>query len=509
MSLNWVAQTAIVTNEVVDAACDLSGNTIAACNSAGSVLELFRSTDGGASWTSVYTQSGWTAICATFANGLLVVAAHDGSGIMQIIFSSDGGTTWNVTSCGDNVQIIDIVYIGSDTWVVISANRSYYFYSTDNFATISEPSPGGFYSACSTIWTGTEMQAMGRNPATGNFATAINPTGIGAWGSVADLSPQVTVVAQNIGTPAYQSMFLLFNGLYIYPASDGSDSPSIIYASAFAGLAAPTEVTLPSPSGSGSAYKSVATSALALMASNTSGDIWESTDGVTWSHDTLPSFPVPVYGLVYDSLNGYFIAIGTTGPVANAAVLATVPNVVGELQATAEADIVSAGFSVGSVTTGYDPTIPAGDVASQSPVGGTSAALGTPVDLVTSLGPAPASVAISPTSATVVIGGEQVFTYSTVSPADASVTWSALYGTVNNGVYVAPSNLAHTDDFVTVTRMDDGLTATAEVSLVNKTVTVQAGYRGPKAFPPVLLIQVPTINPKIYMPVENTTVVAK
>jgi hypothetical protein len=63
-----------------------------------------------------------------------------------------------------------------------------------------------------------------------------------------------------------------------------------------------------------------------------------------------------------------------------------VPDVVGMAQATAEAAIVAADLTVGTVTTDYSPTVPAGDVISQDPTGGASVAPGTSVDLVVSLG---------------------------------------------------------------------------------------------------------------------------
>lgn len=67
--------------------------------------------------------------------------------------------------------------------------------------------------------------------------------------------------------------------------------------------------------------------------------------------------------------------------------MGTVPTVVGLAQATAESTIVAAGFTVGVVTTAHSDTVPAGAVISQQPVGGASAPLGSPVDLVLSLGP--------------------------------------------------------------------------------------------------------------------------
>jgi len=65
-----------------------------------------------------------------------------------------------------------------------------------------------------------------------------------------------------------------------------------------------------------------------------------------------------------------------------------VPNVVGEVQINAQADILAAGFVVGTVTTRADDFAPAGVVVSQAPAAGTLAAAGSAVSLVVSLGPA-------------------------------------------------------------------------------------------------------------------------
>ena len=70
----------------------------------------------------------------------------------------------------------------------------------------------------------------------------------------------------------------------------------------------------------------------------------------------------------------------------------TVPDVVNQPQATAEAAIVAATLTVGNVTSAYSDTVAAGNVISQNPIGGASALPGTPVDLVISLGVQPVLV---------------------------------------------------------------------------------------------------------------------
>jgi RHS repeat-associated protein len=68
-------------------------------------------------------------------------------------------------------------------------------------------------------------------------------------------------------------------------------------------------------------------------------------------------------------------------------VMVAVPNVVGMNQTAAESAITAAGLAIGLITQANNPTIPVGIVISQSPAGGSSVPLGSPVSLVVSIGP--------------------------------------------------------------------------------------------------------------------------
>jgi RHS repeat-associated protein len=72
--------------------------------------------------------------------------------------------------------------------------------------------------------------------------------------------------------------------------------------------------------------------------------------------------------------------------------LATVPDVTGMTQASAESAITAAGLTIGGITSIPDTTTPAGQVMSQSPAPGTSVSLGAAVTLTVSLGPATTAV---------------------------------------------------------------------------------------------------------------------
>src|SRR5205814_10535026 len=70
----------------------------------------------------------------------------------------------------------------------------------------------------------------------------------------------------------------------------------------------------------------------------------------------------------------------------------SVPNVVNQTQTAATTAITGAGLVVGTVTSAASATVPSGSVISQNPVGGTSVAPGSAVNLTVSTRPAPASV---------------------------------------------------------------------------------------------------------------------
>lgn len=102
---------------------------------------------------------------------------------------------------------------------------------------------------------------------------------------------------------------------------------------------------------------------------------------------------------------------------------ATVPNVVGQAQATAQTNITNAGFVVGTVTTQSSLVVNAGNVISQNPASGSTETVGTDVDLVVSSGPAqltvPDVVDVSQAAAQTAITNAG-FTVGTITTATSS-----------------------------------------------------------------------------------------
>ena len=107
-------------------------------------------------------------------------------------------------------------------------------------------------------------------------------------------------------------------------------------------------------------------------------------------------------------------SVASIGYLGAGAVL-TVPDVVGLDQTTAESSIVSAGLTLGTVSTANSETVVAGNVISQSPAGGASVASGAAVDLVVSLG------AAQSTTVPDVVGLEQATAESSIVSASLVV----------------------------------------------------------------------------------------
>ncbi len=117
----------------------------------------------------------------------------------------------------------------------------------------------------------------------------------------------------------------------------------------------------------------------------------------------------------------------------------TVPNVVGTDQATAEANIVTAQLTVGTISELNDEVVPAGDVISQSLTAGSSALLNASVDLVISLGPSIPMPKL----------------YSTVVPSVGTDVWVRVNTpeTYTSMVVVATPRIVDTSNVSMVTRI--------------------------------------------------------
>jgi RHS repeat-associated protein len=181
----------------------------------------------------------------------------------------------------------------------------------------------------------------------------------------------------------------------------------------------------------------------------------------------------------------------------------TVPNVVGQAQATAESAIGAAGLTVGVTSAASSPTVPAGQVMSQNPAAGTSVAPGSAVNLVISTGPPPpgltlVSVSISPTDPSILTADTQAFTATGIfgDGSSQNLTDQVVWESTDTGIATIASTGVATgiaQGTTTVRAGKDGIVGTA-------TLTVR--QRIADATPPTAEITSPASNSTLTAPTD-------
>jgi beta-lactam-binding protein with PASTA domain len=169
------------------------------------------------------------------------------------------------------------------------------------------------------------------------------------------------------------------------PASDGTDTLRNIEQLQFTELDG-TITTVPAPGAGGGVNRFLVPNVVGMTAADAAALLAGS--DFTSSSTLANSTTVPIGIVISQSPNA-----GLSRPVgSNVALVVSagtlVPNVVNQTQATATANIVAAGLTVGSVTQETSNTVLAGRIISQSPVAGTSVQIGTAMALAVSLGTA-------------------------------------------------------------------------------------------------------------------------
>ena len=108
------------------------------------------------------------------------------------------------------------------------------------------------------------------------------------------------------------------------------------------------------------------------------------------NHGTVPAGQVFLQAPAGGALATSGASVNYT--VSDGPVMVTAPAVVGLANVPAQTTIVGAGLAVGTLAQSFDEVVPVGSVISQTPAGGASVPLGSPIDLTLSKGPAPVTV---------------------------------------------------------------------------------------------------------------------
>jgi hypothetical protein len=415
---------------------------------------IFTSDDGGVTWTDRTSTSpvfnGGAGFVA-YNNGLFYVGSYP-----SIIWTTPDGVTWTQfnPSGGTYPAFIAAAGDGSNTVIIGAATSNVQEYTIDNGVTIRTfgPLPANYYRQeqdC-LVWNGTQFVAVTIDSGGTVYSVFTAPSGFGTGGPVWTQVASGSVRLASAGG-GHGSLFGFDPAIGYLTTTFGGGINNFLLSATPAGLPSATPFN-PLP-GNNTLALARCVHGYAFISDSTapSPNFASSKDGITWDIETIPfdaaeTSQVPAH-IDWDPVHGVFILVGSRGDV---------------------------------VTASPNPTI-----------------------------------AISPTSVTMPLGGTQLFTATTQNPP-TSVLWSALHGTISSGgFYTAPNNpLGPLTDTVTVTRDDVALSASATVTLTIPTNppvppgpgnptgsgSLNGKFRPPGAFPPVMLANTGTINPKIYRP---------
>jgi Protein of unknown function (DUF2612)/PASTA domain len=401
MSL-WTFQRLLAPEHVfIDAAAD-HGTIIALYFNYTTNGDVWRSTDGGVTWTLVATIFSGGSMGQVLYAGLIggnktwFILGHY-AGHSSI--STDDGQTWS--SATDALSGGGVGAGASDaSGTVIGAQNNgpnvECSVNASGLAAFATPAAWAVALRQSMLWDGTHFVAIEADSGPSNWGVWTAPSGftIGA-------GPSWTLAATgttNKWTQVSQPGLLAYVPSIGYAAAiqtSGPPSfiPQIVIASSPAGLvsATPQQMTMDSDS-PGEAF---AGAGIYLFWGNQAGNTYRSSDGTHWFLDTLSqafqSGEEPGY-YVYDSVHSTYILFGSESTSTGSSIYTsvgnvTVPNVVGDTQSAATTAITGAGLVLGAISSGYS-SLAAGLVAAQVPAAGTLVPVGSSVGITISLGPA-------------------------------------------------------------------------------------------------------------------------
>lgn len=541
---NWTFQqnllpTSGVYNNCIDCVTD-HGTTVASFF-ASTLLknELWRSTNGGTSWTKVASLNTGGAMGKILYGG--VIAGNQTWYALGTIAgtsykSTNDGVTWvTTTDALPGGGVSSGAFDGSLTCIGAQNNGANIECTVNGSALTIHATPADWaVETGAMLWDGSQFVVLAHHVSGSTLYTAFTaPSGFSAavgpsWTEIISNSSNTWLTPNN----GVSGLFCFVPGLGYAVAV----SPSkLALSSTVAGLGT---VTPTSPPVDGSAFISLFGAGGLLFWSNSFPKTYRSADGTTWVNDTFSQALAgseKVHAVIYDQTNLSMILITSaanvfTGPP---------PIVISPASAT----VVAGNTQQFSAT-----TVPANTPITWSCLNGTitagglytAPATGFSSDVVTAAWQSNANVkataavtitantiAIAPTSISVPFGGSTLFAAAT-SPPGLAARWSVngivggdgVHGTIADGFYVAPSRPnGITSVTVTATRLDiPSLSASATVALTVPTVGggstggisggtayITGKFRGPKAFPPSMLAKAATIPLRIYEPNENKT----
>lgn len=296
VSSGWTAQTRFVTTPLTGIASNGAGVLIATDQ----FLHIYRSTDGGVTWTLVATLA--TGTPGFFANinyshGVFITF---GAGAGQIFRSTDQGLTWSgliVTGLGTGGAAL--AGDGAGNWLATSISSSNVSVSADDGVTWTvHATTARQWSAKSTLWDGAQWVSTGEQAVSANNEIITSPDGF-------TLTETVSVPAGLFinNTIAFQG------GIYMVPV--GSSIGVRVSNTTAAALATNADTPVPLTG----TMVSVVGAAGKWFAFDNIGGVADSADSLVWHTATEPlNFVAGDHCLqcVYDAAHAVFVAIGAS-----------------------------------------------------------------------------------------------------------------------------------------------------------------------------------------------------
>jgi len=386
---------------------------------------VYRSTDGGVTWTTGSSFSAGGAF-AILGNQKWAFVDNDGANYVQV--STNDGVTWSGNGSGIGYSLTSCAGDGNGTAIFASSTTAANgAWTTDGGTTFTKSTSWPFaqplFTGC-LLWDGSQFIAVvkaGANSANGDIYTA--PSGFTqvagpTWTHVGSFTNYLCF--QGSAAPSAALSYSPSEGYVAMASAGGTSDPGIMFASTVAGLLTATNIVPPSwvgvDGGGASARVVLAGNGTVIGGVNSTTGTINVVDtvnsGTSWSADNS-NFPNADYlaAVCLDSSNAAYIGLSSTGQIITApGPLVTILNVTRSTLAAGTAALVAAGFTIGGVistASSYSVGIIVGTV----PPVGTAIPPGKPITLIISGGPTIAggqSLTLNPDSfAPAGIGGDR------------------------------------------------------------------------------------------------------
>jgi hypothetical protein len=292
----WTAQASPVNTPLTGIASNGAGVLILTDQ----FLHVYRSTNGGVTWTLVATLNTGVPgffFALNYSHGVFIIAG-DGAG--KIFRSTDQGLTWSaLIATGLGTSVSAGAGDGAGNWLITSNTSSEVTVSAnDGLTWTAHATTARQWNFAATLWDGAQWVSTGEQAVSAATEVITSPDGF-------TLTETVFVPA---ATESFNNTLAFQGGIYVCPTSHLAVRRS---ATTPAALATNADIAVPLTGAGGIA--TVVAGNGKWFAFDFNGGVANSTDALIWSATTGPlNFVAGDFCVqcVYDATHGVFVAIG-------------------------------------------------------------------------------------------------------------------------------------------------------------------------------------------------------